>query len=386
MYTRLLKPPRRSFFLLGPRAVGKSTWLQQHFAAALNFDLLQTDLRLTLLRDPTELRRRVEARPAGSWVVIDEVQLMPGLLSEVHYLIEAGGYRFALSGSSARKLRRGKANLLAGRAIVRHMFPLTAAEIGPEAPLQAMVERGTLPLVLAADEDEWIDVLEAYALTYLREEIQAEALVRDLAPFARFMQCAALANAQVTNISAIARDAGVQRPTAQGYFQILQDTLVGSLLPAWRPRARIKEQAHAKFYWFDSGVARAMRADLRGPLAARDRGHLLETFVLSELRAHIHYANLGGSLSYWRTPSGTEVDFVYTSPGGHHTAIEVKAAHRWRREDGDGLRQLHDGVPLARAWGVYMGEAALQDSRVPLRILPLGEFLGHLARGEVLAV
>jgi predicted AAA+ superfamily ATPase len=360
--------------------------MQHHFGEALYLNLLQTDVRLALLRDPSELRRRVQARPPGSWVVIDEIQLIPSLLSEVHFLMESGKYQFAMSGSSARKLKRGEANLLAGRAILRKMYPLTAAEIGEGADLLRLVERGSLPLVVAADDGDWIDVLEAYTMTYLREEIQAEALVRNLAPFMRFLQCAGLVNAQVTNISSLARDAGVQRPTVQGYFQILQDTLVGSLLPAWRPQARIKEQAHPKFYWFDCGVARAMRGDLRAPLGAAERGHLLETFIFNELQAYMHYANLGGRLAYWRTPAGVEVDFIYQSPSGKITAIEVKASARWRKENSEGMHELAEATPLTRLWGVYLGTHALRDATTGLQMLPLRDFMEAMAKGDVLAI
>jgi predicted AAA+ superfamily ATPase len=382
MYTRSLTPPTRSFFLLGPRAVGKSTWLKKHYAAGLMVNLLRADTRLALLRDPSLLQKRVRARPHGSWVVIDEVQLLPALLSEGHDLMEAGGYRFALSGSSARKIKRGDANLLAGRAIMRAMFPLTYEELGHTADLTQRIERGSLPLVVNAEED-WDDVLQAYTLTYLREEIQAEALVRNLGAFSRFLECTALANGQITNISALARDAGVQRPTVQGYFQILQDTLLGTLLPAWRARVRVKEQQHPKFYWFDSGVARAMAGRLRVPIEPEERGHLLETYILHELRSYLHYRKIPGSLSYWRTPSGTEVDFIW-SGAGPEVGIEVKASRRWRKEHGNGLRALAESRTLQGLFGVYLGEDVLQDGNI--QILPLRQFLDRLYSGDLLQI
>ncbi|RYF12443.1 MAG: DUF4143 domain-containing protein, partial [Deltaproteobacteria bacterium] len=262
------------------------------------------------------------------------------------------------------------------------LFPLTCEEIGPAAPLTHFIERGGLPLVVDAGDD-WDDVLEAYALTYLKEEIQAEALVRNLSTFSRFLQCAALANAQVTNVSAIARDAGVQRPTVQGYFQVLQDTLLATLLPAWRPRARMKEQAHSKFYWFDAGVARAMAGSLRLPVSQEARGSLLETFVLQELRAYLHYRKLAGELSYWRTPSGTEVDFVWCSaPGATPVGIEVKASKRWKTEFNKGLHALGEAAPGLTKFGIYLGDAPLAAGGV--RVLPLRRFLDALYAGDIL--
>jgi len=382
MYTRVLEAPSRSFFLFGPRATGKSTWLGQHFAAARSFDLLDSALRLRLLRDAAAFAMMVQAEPRGSWIVVDEIQLVPTLLGECHRLMEKGGYRFAMTGSSTRKLRRGGGNLLAGRASLRHLYPLTGQEIDGEVEIAERIELGCLPQVVTAeDRGTKLDILEAYALTYLREEIQAEALVRDLGAFARFLEVAALANAQVTNVSAIARDAGVQRPTVQGYFEVLTDTLVATLLPAWRPRARIKEQAHPKFYWFDSGVARAMSGRLRTPCEREERGHLFETYVLHELRAHNDYARLGGALSYWRTASGVEVDFVW-SRGKENVAIEVKSSPVWKREYGAGLAALAEAAPLTACYGVYGGKERLVDGK--LKVLPVTEFLDRLYAGKIL--
>ncbi|MBI5508030.1 MAG: ATP-binding protein [Deltaproteobacteria bacterium] len=378
----MIEPPSRSFFLFGARATGKSTWLRRHFAAAQSFDLLDSRLRFELLRDPGRFRALVLAEPRKRWIVVDEVQQVPGLLNDVHALIEAGGYRFAMSGSSARRLKGGQANLLGGRALLRTMFPLTFEEVGDSHLLSGMVEHGALPLVVTAEDSATrADILEAYALTYLEQEIQAEAAVRNLASFSRFLEVAALANAQVTNLSALARDAGVQRPTVQGYFQILKDTLVGHELPAWRPRARVKETRHPKFYWFDAGVARAMSRRTRLPVDPEERGRLLETYVFHELRAHNDYRKLGGDLSYWSTPGATEVDFVW-SRGDDHVAIEVKASARWRPEFSKGLDALRDKVKLRRALVVYLGDQTLAHDQV--RVLPLARFLDELYAGKVL--
>lgn len=381
MYTRSLALPEQSFFVLGPRATGKSTWLREQLPEALVLDLLDSRLRHDLLREPGRFRSLMEAHDPARWVVVDEVQQVPGILNDVHALIESRDMRFALSGSSARKLKGGQANLLAGRAVRRTLHPLTFAEVGEPRRVREFVDWGALPMVVtAASASSRADILEAYSLTYLDQEIRAEALVRNLGGFSRFLEVAALANAQVTNVSAIARDAGVGRSTVQGYFEILKDTLVGHELQAWRPKARIKEQQHPKFYWFDSGVARAMAGRVRLPVESDERGRLLETYLFHELRAHIDYQRLGARLFYWRTPSGTEVDFV-ASAGDRHVAIEVKASERWRPEYGDGIAALGENVPLAGRFGVYLGADPLVVGGI--RVLPLLQFLEALAAGKV---
>ena len=312
MYTRLLPLPERTFFLFGPRGTGKTTWLRAKLPQATWFDLVRTQELLRLMREPGLLRHAVEALPRGSWIVIDEVQKVPALLDEVHGLIADHGarYRFALSGSSARKLRRLDVNLLAGRAINRTFFPLTSAELDFRFDVDDVLQFGMLPSV-RSEPKHAIDILEAYSANYIKEEIQQEALVKNLDSFTRFLEIAALINGQVANTSGIARDAGVPRPTVQRYFEVLTDTLIGVWLPAWRPRAKVKEVAHPKFYFFDTGVVRALLQRLREPLEAAERGHMLETLVLHELRAAISIATVGGTIAYWRTPSGSEVDFIH---------------------------------------------------------------------------
>ena len=263
MYTRQLTLPARSFFLFGPRGTGKTTWLRQMLPTALWFDLLRTRTFLELSQQPEEFRQRVEALRRGSWVVVDEVQRVPALLHEVHALISEHGrdYRFALSGSSARKLKRLDVDLLAGRVINRRFFPLTAAELRYDVEPDRVLRFGLLPQV-QSDPKYAVDTLDAYVSNYLREEIQQEALVRRLDSFARFLQVAALMNGQIVNVSGIARDAAVARPTVQGYFDTLIDTLIGFWLPAWQPRAKVKEVAHPKFYLFDCGVVRRVLSEV----------------------------------------------------------------------------------------------------------------------------
>ncbi len=382
MYARQLSLPDRSFFLFGPRGTGKTTWLRQMLPDALWFDLLRTQVFLEMSQRPDAFRQQVEALPRGRWVVVDEVQRVPALLHEVHALISEHGrrYRFALSGSSARKLKRLDVDLLAGRALNRQFFPLTASELDFDVEVDDVLRFGLLPQI-RSDRKYAVDAMDAYVSNYLREEVQQEALVRRLDSFARFLQVSALMNGQAANVSGIARDAAVARPTVQGYFDVLTDTLIGYWLPAWRRRAKVKEVASPKFYLFDPGVARALAGRLREPLDGVERGFLLETWVLHELRAARAIQSLGGDLCYWRTPSGAEVDFVWTR-ASRAVGIEVKASTTWRREFGGALKALvADGVVRA-GFGVYTGTAELKDG--PLRVLPLKTFLRELSSGTVL--
>ncbi len=328
MFPRHLTPPSSSFFLLGPRGTGKSTWLREHFPEALVVNLLGADTMLRYQRDPSLLRAEVLAQPRERWIVIDEVQRAPRLLDEVHLLMEEHRYkRFALTGSSARKLKRGAANLLAGRAVVCSLFPLTSAETGFTLPVERMLRYGSMPLSVTRRTMRPERSTCAFVTTYLTEEIRAEALVRDLGAFSRVVEVSALAAGQRTNVSAIARDAGISRETVRGFFEVLTDTLIASWLPAWRPRARVKETALPKLFWFDPGVLHAASGGFDQPLPADRLGVLLEHLVLHELRSRMHYAEVRGSLGYWATPGGNEVDFVWSRtpvPSGPSTYVDSK--------------------------------------------------------------
>lgn len=386
MYPRSLELPNRSFFLFGPRGTGKTTWLHTVLDGALWFDLVREAELLRLVRDPTVFRAEVSALPPGSWIVVDEIQRYPALLGEVHELLSSapGTYRFALTGSSARKLKRDGANLLPGRVINRRFFPLTAQERSFDFVVDELLRFGGLPAVCStSDEREKTELLEAYVENYITQEIRLEAVVKRLDSFVRFLEVAALMNAQVVNVAAIARDAAVARPTVLGYFEALVDTLVGVWLPAWRPQARVKEVAHAKFYFFDPGVCRAIAGRLRDPLESTERGSLLETYVLHELRAWMNLAGTGGELCYWRTPHGNEVDFIWQR-AARAVGIEVKAAPRWRPADSQGLAALLAAGAIGRAYGVYLGEHPLQTEGI--QVLPLRTFLERLVEGEIIPV
>jgi uncharacterized protein len=382
MYTRLLPVPDHTFFLFGPRGTGKTTWLQQHFPTATWFDLVRTEELLRLMRRPEEFRTEIEALPGAHWIVVDEIQKYPSLLNDVQALIATHGhrFRFALTGSSARKLRRMEVNLLAGRALTRSFFPLTGAELGYEFEVDEVLRFGCLPKVRAEPEIA-VDILEAYAATYLKEEIQQEALVKNLGSFTRFLEIAALMNGQIVNVASIARDAAVARPTVQRYFETLIDTLIGVWLPAWRPHAKVKEVQHAKFYFFDPGVVNALTGRLRDPLDKSDQGFLLETLVLHELRAAMTMRNCGGQLSYWRTPAGTKIDFIW-SRAKTTIGIEVKLSTVWKREFGVALKELHTATHLQKCFAVYLGPTRLKDG--PIDVLPLEMLMRALHTGEIL--
>lgn len=384
MFARTLLLPDRSFFLFGPRGTGKTTWLRQRLPEASWYDLVSDRVLLELIRDPGRFTREVEALAAGSWVVIDEVQRLPSILQEVQDLNSrrAGRYRFSLTGSSARKLRREGANLLPARVINRKFFPLTSAEMGFEVAVEDRLRFGDLPAVRSErGERNRIELLEAYVENYIAQEIRLEAAAKRLDSFVRFLEVAALMNGQVANVSSVARDAAVSRQTVQGYFEVLTDTLLGFWLPAWRPRAKVKEVGHPKFYLFDTGVVRALSHRLRDPIDSAERGPLLETLVLHELRAWMDLSGVGGELCYWRTPSGSEVDIVWTR-GKRALGFELKSAARWRSGDGDALNGLVSQGQLDSGFGVYLGDRRMRDGAVAVQ--PLSAFLRELHAGEII--
>lgn len=385
---RLLTVPNRSFFLFGPRGVGKSTWLRQVLPDAAFFDLLDAALYLELSQDPHVLEAMVGHRPAGTWVVLDEIQKLPDLLDEVHRLIELRRWRFALCGSSARKLRRGGTNLLGGRAITRHMEPFSSHELGRAFDPAFSLEWGLLPSV-QLDRESARDILHSYVHTYIKEEIREEGLVRRVPPFLRFLGIAGLLNGQIVNGQSIARDAAVPRSSVDGYFSILDDTLLGHVLPAYRPHLKVREQAHPKFYWFDAGVARAAAGLGFDTVDRTWLGTALETLIYHELRVYNQTQQKHRPLAFYRTASGVEIDFVIETRkrGGasppHIVCLEVKLAERWDRQWERPMRALQElrGIHVDRMIGVYMGERVYQYEDVD--VLPLPDFLRQLHQGEV---
>ena len=357
-YPRLIRPPGQSFFLLGVRGVGKSTWARQQFPDAPRIDLLDEARYQDYLADPSLFAADLQAVPPDSWVVVDEIQRLPNLLNEVHRHIEDRRLKFALLGSSARKLKAAGVNLLAGRALHKTMHPLTQIELGDDFDLNVALDTGTIPLVQVADERR--PVLESYVRLYLREEVRAEGLVRNLPGFARFLPIAALHHGQVVNISGISRDCGVARTTVQGYLDILEDTLLAFRLPAFQPRLRARERRHPKLYWVDPGLVRAVKK-LHGPIAPEERGTLLEGWILHLLRAHAEEGGLFDELHYWapHPANRTEVDFLLRREG-ELTAIEVKSQPRYHTGMSPGLRAISELPGIARRVLVYGGKRSFR--------------------------
>jgi len=375
MYPRLLQaPPRQSFFLFGPRGVGKTAWLHQQFPAALFFDMLDYQVYTELLASPQRLGERI---PQGQkeWVVVDEVQRVPELLNEVHRLIESRRLRFVLTGSSARKLRGRGINLLAGRAVTRHMHPLTALELGKDFDLKRAVRFGCLPMACTSENPE--DYLKSYAATYLREEVQQEGLTRNIGAFSRFLEAASFSQGSVLNMAAVARECAISTKVVEDYFSILEDLLIAIRLPVFTKRAKRKLIAHPKFYFFDAGVFQAIRP--RGPLDAPEQIHgpALETLFLQQVRALNDYKDLGYRLHYWRTANGDEVDCVLYGERGLR-AFEVKMAHNVRPDDLRSLLRFLSDFPQAKTHLLYLGQRRWHDRGI--EVLPFEECVATLDR------
>jgi predicted AAA+ superfamily ATPase len=385
---RLLKAPERSFFLFGPRGVGKSTWLRDNLPQARFFDLLDSSLYIELSRDPSRLEAMAGSIGEDGWVVLDEVQKIPDILDEVHRLIENRRWRFALCGSSARKLRRKGTNLLGGRALTRELGGFSWQELGDRYDLQASQQWGLLPWV-QLDRENAPDILSSYVNTYIKQEIKEEGIVRSLPPFLRFLGIAGQLNGQMINAQNISREASVPRSSVDVYFSILIDTLLGHFLPAYRPNVKVREQAHPKFYWFDPGVARAAAGLLFDPVDRIWLGSALETLVYQELRTFNHVHNRNRGIYFYRTGSQAEIDFVIEttkaqpSSKPHVVCIEVKLAEKWDRRWEKPMWSLNDDdrIQVDKMFGVYTGKWTYNYDG--LEVLPVEDFFKRLHQGEV---
>lgn len=376
LYKRLTRRPSRSFFLFGVRGVGKSTWARAALPEAVRFNLLDEALFHELIGDPGRFAEMVAEVPEHRWVVVDEVQRAPALLNEVHRLIEERGRRFALLGSSARKLRAAGTNLLAGRATRKEMFPLAPEELGADFDLERALRFGTLPLVVASDDPA--RTLRDYVGLYLREEIRAEAAVRNLGGFVRFLPIAALLHAQTLSVSGIARDAGVARSTVTGYLEVLEDTLLASRLSAFEARLRVRERRRPKLYWTDPGLVRAAKG-LSAPLVPEERGALFEGWVLSVLRTCAEERALFDDIHYWSpAESRVEVDFLLRR-GREFLAIEAKAGDRYQAGMLRGLRAVDGLSGLTRRLLIYGGNRSFRTED-GIEIWPALRFTEELAR------
>jgi len=376
---RLPKAGTETFFLWGPRQTGKSTLLRQSYPQAWWVDLLKAEEYRRYLQRPELLRERIAAEDfKGRQVVIDEVQKVPALLDEVHWLHENRGIQFALCGSSARKVKRGGANLLGGRALRYELHGLTAAELKRDLDLDRLLNHGYLPRIYAAARPR--QLLDAYIADYLREEVAAEGLVRNLPTFSEFLNVAALSDAEIVNFATIARECGVTGPTAKGYFGILEDTLLGRWLPAYRKRPKRRVIGAPKFYFADVGVVN--RLARRGELQAGSElyGKAFENWVFHELSAHRAYRDADVTLAYWRLASGIEVDFIVNDM---QVAIEAKASPRVTNDHLKGLRQLAADQRVGRRIVVSL-EQKSRRTEDGIEILPAALFAKRLAEGSLL--
>jgi predicted AAA+ superfamily ATPase len=370
--------PEESFFLWGPRQTGKSTLLRRTYPRARWVDLLKADEFRRYLDAPERLREELVAENGPRLVVIDEIQKVPGLLDEVHWMIENRGTRFVLCGSSARKVRRGHANLLGGRALRRELHGLVSAEIGADFSLERMLNHGTLPRHYLAERPE--RMLESYVADYLREEVAAGGLVRNLPAFSGFLNAAALSDTEPVNFSTIARDCSVSSPTIKAYYDILADTLVGRWLEPYRKRPKRRRLMMPKFYFADVGVVNflARRGRLRpgSPLY----GKAFESWVHHELTAYGAYSGHRLDLSCWRLTTGAEVDFVV---GELALAVEAKAAHRITSDHLKGLRELAADHPETGARIVVCLEERSRATEDGILVLPAAEFAARLWSGAL---
>jgi predicted AAA+ superfamily ATPase len=375
MFMRGLQLPlagRETFFLWGPRQTGKTTLLQQAYPDATWVDLLKADEYRRYLERPELMRQELTSRPYAGQVVIDEVQKVPAILDEVHWLHEHRKIRFALCGSSARKVRRGAANLLGGRAVRYELHGLTAAEIGKDFDLVRLLNRGYLPSLYESERPE--RQLASYVGDYLKEEVAAEGLVRNLPVFSAFLSAAALSDGDLVNFANIARDCGVSGPTVKGHFGILEDTLLGRWLPAFTKRPKRRVVGAPKFYFSDVGVVNHLAR--RGIVQPGGElfGKAFENWVFHELVARNAYRETAAELFYWRLASGIEVDFII---GNMAVAIEAKATARVTTDHVKGLRHLHEDHPRARRILVCLEpKRRLTDDGI--EILPVRAFIDEL--------
>lgn len=361
---------RKSYFLFGPRQTGKTFLIRHSLPNARIYDLLDSSVYLSLSRDPGRIGQ--ELTDQDRIVVIDEIQRLPHLLNEVHRLIETRGVHFLLTGSSARKLRRGGVNLLGGRARTKYLRPLTYKELEDRFDLHRAIERGLLPSIYFSDDCR--ADLEAYTGLYLQQEIVAEGATRNIPAFSRFLKAAAFCNGTIVNFTNVANDAQIARTTIYEYFELLKDTLVLHELPAWKKTKKRKPLASSKYYFFDVGVVSALQGRPFQP-GAPEFGEAFETYLMHELTSYSDYVS-GEPLSFWRSTTGFEVDFII----GDHTAVEVKAKSNISQQDLKSLRALAEEKRLKRYVCVCLEPRARRVEGV--LVVPFKEFLEALWNGE----
>lgn len=376
---RYFQAPEDSYFLFGPRGTGKSTWVKGHYKDSIIIDLLEPDTYRVYHSFPERFSEFVLAHPNCKTFIIDEVQKTPELLSVVHQLIEMKkGWKFILTGSSARKLKRAGVDLLAGRAELKFLHPFMASEIHPSFNLTQNLRLGMLPLALESTDPS--SVLKTYIALYMREEVHAEGLVRRVDEFGRFLETISFSQASVLNYSNIARDSAVSSKTIESYITILEDLLLSIRLPVFMKKAKRELSTHPKFYYFDAGIYNAIRP--RGPLDNVDaiNGTALETLIMQHLRAWLSYSKKDGELYFWKTRYGLEVDFIIYGEIGFY-ALEVKKSNRIRPEDLRSFKAFQKDYPEAKCILLYLGKERLMKNKI--LCMPVEEFLLNLVPDEL---
>lgn len=372
---RIDPPADRSAFLWGPRKTGKTTLLRQQFPEACWIDLLDYDIFLSLSQRPSALRQILEAQFSKT-VVIDEVQKVPNLVDEIHWLIENKGYQFILCGSSARKIRRGKSGLLGGRAWRFELYPLVTKEL-KSFDLDRALHVGLIPSHYFASNAE-MD-LKGYVHDYLKEEVQAEALTRNLPAFSKFLRAAAITNGMLLNYSNAARESGVSVKTIREYYQILEDTLIGRQLAPWKKAKKRRLIETAKFFFFDTGIVSNLLEQRSLVSGTKEYGRAFEHFILQECWAYRHYSNLDFPISFWRTASGSEVDLIL---GDAEVAIEVKASARVADRT-KGLHLFHEENKCRKSF-IISKEQRPRKISSQITVLPWQNFCEMLWAGDIL--
>jgi predicted AAA+ superfamily ATPase len=365
-----------SLFFWGARQTGKSTLLKAFFPDALWFDLLLTEEYVRLSKNPEYLRKTVLAMPSVSLVVIDEIQRVPQLLNEIQWLIVNRGIRFILSGSSPRKILRGGANLLGGRALRYELYPLVSAEI-PDFDLLRALNNGLLPRHY--DSNNASKLLAAYIGSYLRDEIVAEARLRNIAVFSRFLEAAAFTNSEIVNYSNIAADIGISVPTVKEYFQILEDTLLGRFLPSFQKKPKRRIIQAPKFYIFDVGVVNSLLNRGKIDTGTEIFGKAFEHFIYQEIYAHSHYSELNYDIAYWHTATHKEVDFIL---GDHEVAIEVKSTGEAQQRHISGLKTFAEDYTVKKL--ILVSNDLYPRVLNNVLVLPWKVFLQQLWNGDII--
>lgn len=377
---RKLTPPKKSFFLFGPRGTGKSLWVKEQFQQALFLDFLSPETFRVYSAYPERLREVIAANPGKTDIVLDEIQKVPQVLSVIHSLIEERKeLRFVMTGSSSRKIKKTGADLLGGRASSISMHPFMAAELAGAFSFEVALETGLLPLVRFAEDPR--QTLAGYLALYIKEEVQSEALVRNIPAFARFLEAVSFSHGSMLNVSGVARECAAERKTVEGYLKILEDLLLSFQVGVFSKRAKRRLVEHSKFYFFDAGVFRSIRP--KGPLDRPQEidGGALEGLVAQHLRAWLDYRGKENRLYYWRTPKGLEVDFVVYGEDGIF-AFEVKNSAKIYPESLRALEAFKRDYPEAKCVLLYRGAERVKKGDI--LCLPCGEFLAGIKPENIL--